>query len=204
MARQDHGGTLSPTIFKTTRTSQFGLLQKKVELKCDAEDTLEFIPAIGDIDDEGYYFIGAITESQPAGILYVTLNYELTFTSVPATTYTEKSSAVELDIRQHPLFASTLSTYWDNERAEFKPDSPYYGITSYVVGSTSVVKTEYFADKPSAAYASIGTLSVPGGGYTGDGKWMIVGSTRGRNNGFWTVETEYVYSAKGYNTTIYS
>lgn len=123
---------------------------------------------------------------------------------VPATTYDEQTSYVELDIRQHPNFSSLKATGWDEEKGEFLPTSPHYGVTSYIVGSTQVTVTSYHRSQPSSSYTLVGTKAAPGGGFGGANNWLVVGTSRRKvGENLYAKEIVYLYSAKGWDNAIY-
>lgn len=123
---------------------------------------------------------------------------------LPSTTFDEQTSYVELDIRQHPNFASLKATGWDDEKGEFLPSSPHYGITSYIVGSTQVTVTTYHRSQPSSSYALVGTKQAPGGGFGGTNNWLVIGTSRKKSGeNLYAKEITYLYSAKGWSSDIY-
>ncbi len=123
---------------------------------------------------------------------------------VPATTYDEQTSYVELDIRQHPNFSTLKATGWDDEKGEFLPTSPHYGVTSYIVGSTQVTVTSYHRSQPSSSYTMVGSRSAPGGGFGGANNWLVIGTSRRKvGENLYAKEIVYLYSAKGWSTAIY-
>jgi hypothetical protein len=123
---------------------------------------------------------------------------------VPDTEFSEQTSYVELDIRQHPSFATLKASGWDDEKGEFLPTSQYYGVSGYIVGSTQVTKTSFHRSQPSSDYGLVGSLGAPGGGFGGTNNWLIIGSSRRKvGENLYAKELVYLYSARGWDTTIY-
>jgi hypothetical protein len=199
-----YGDANLPITLKTTTVVQEGLTTKTVEKVHDSDS----IPAvtIGAVVS-GLKIINYANEPYGAGLTKQTITYEgadSVGNPLPSTTYDSQGSMVELDIRQHPDWATEFEPDWDADKGEFIPTSPYYGISSYIVGSVTVTKTEYFATQPTDRYEDIGTKETPGGGYTGTNKWLIIGTSRRKvGEALYTRETQYLYSAKGWNTTVY-
>ena len=197
------GGVTRKITYNLTNTGN----QKIEEIYCTWASRGSNTPLIGTANGEGYKLVSAVQEQNDNETAKITLTWEAadattfaegTSNPIPGTTYDEQTSYVELDIRQHPDFASF--TGWDNENKEFTSTSKYYGITSYIVGSTTVTKTEYFGSQPASNYTSVGSLGTPGGGYSGAGKWLIIGSGRRKiGDNLYARETVYLYSAKGFN-----
>lgn len=180
--------------------------RKTVTLICDWDFRASNTPSLGSTS-ESLPLISASQEQIPGNLCRITLIYETNNQdpeSLPSTTYDEQTSMVELPIQQHPSFGS-WSSQWDDEKGEFKSDSSKYGITSYIVGSTTVTKTEYFGSQPSSRYSEVGSLEAPGGGYGDSSKWLIIGGGRRKlGDGLYCRETVYLYSAKAYDADIYS
>lgn len=205
MALNKHGDANFPVTQKTTTVVQNGLTTKTVE----TIHITSSLPAvtIGSISG-GLRIVNYQNEGFGSGLSKQTIVYEGATTDslpdVPETTYESQGSMVELPIQQHPDFAS-WSADWDEEKAAFKPTSTKYGVESYIVGSVTVNKTEYFRTLPSDRYASVGTLEAPGGGYSASGKWLIISTGRSKlQEGLYVRTTSYLYSAKTYDTDIYS
>lgn len=206
MAAKEYGNNLSTAVtekvvYEKTPTGN----RKTVTLTCDWDNRATNTPALGSTS-ESMPLVSAGQEQLPGNIGRITLIYENTVIdvpSIPSTTYDEQTSSIELPIQQHPSFAS-WSADWDSEKDAFKPESDKYGVTSYIVGSTVVTKTEYFGSQPSSRYSDVGTLEVPGGGFGGSNQWLIIGTSRRKiGDGLYSRETQYLYSAKAYNTDIY-
>jgi len=206
MAATTYGAENLPVTLKTTTVVSEGVKVKTVEKVHDSASvpthTIGTVVSglrLSDFQNEPYgggftkqtvTYTGADSESLPA---------------IPTTTYESQGTMVELDIRQHPDWDTKFKTHWDDAKGEFKLTSEYRGITSYIVGSVTVTKTEYFSSQPTDRYSSIGTLEVPGGGYSGTNKWLIIGTARRKvGEGLYSRETTYLYSAKGFSTDLYS
>lgn len=207
MARKDYGDNLNGAIinqivFERTPTGN----RKTVLLTCDWDSRNSNTPDIGDIEED-MLLVSASQEQAQGGLCKITLIYENSVSAladVPSTTYDEDTSYIELSIQQHESF-SGWSADWDEEKGEFKPSSDKYGITSFIVGSTVVTKTEYSTSQPSSRYNDVGTLEAPGGGYAGSNNWLIIGCSRRKiSDGLYARETKYLYSAKAFNTDLYS
>lgn len=205
-----HGSISSGITRKITYNKTTTGNQKIEEIVSTWANREAVTPKIG-TESGGYTLTNAIQEQQDAETCKITLTWENTIADteegedVPSDTYDEDTSYVELDIRQHPKWESDFQSHWDDDQGEFRSTSPYYGITSYIVGTTVVTKTQYFASQPASLYESVGTLSTPGGGFTGTNKWLIIGTSRRKvGDQLFVRETRYLYSAKEYNTTIYS
>lgn len=201
-----YGNSNLPVVQKTTIVIQKGLKTKTIETAHDSASVP--VPTIGSIVS-GLKIISYSNEPIGTGLIKQTVVYEGSDSdstpSIPATTYESQGSMVEVDIRQHEDWATTFVSDWDNEKGEFKPDSEFFGITSFIMGSVTVTKSEYFSSNPSDRYADIGTLEVPGGGYSGTGHWLIIGTGRSKvGEGLYCRQTTYLYSSKAYNTLIYS
>lgn len=197
-----YGSSNLPVTVRTTTVVQDGLTTKTIE-KVHSGSSVP-THTIGEAL-EGLKLVTFTNEPFGGGLIKQTTVYEGADSEVPATTYESQGSAVELDIRQHPDFETKFKADWDAEKGEFKADSAYWGITSYLVGSVSVTKTTYHASQPTDDYADIGTLAAPGGGYSGTGKWLIIGTSRAKiGEGLYSKSTTYQYSAKGWDEDIYS
>jgi len=204
MAANTYGSL--PITIKTTTIVQNGLTQRIVETLHESASVP--VVAINSVVS-GLRVTSVQNDPETAGIVKQTVTYEGTTTSdlptLPATTYESQGSMVELPIQQHPDWATTLKADWDEAKGEFKPTSAFYGMTSYIVGSVSVTRTEFFRSQPTDDYADIGTLETPGGGYTGTNKWLVISTSRRKlSEGLYSKEKTFLYSAKGWNTTIYS
>lgn len=204
-------GTLTSAgiLNKTTFELIDGVSTLTEEITCDWGDKGTVTPSIGTAHASpyaSYKLQRAVQEQLPGDLCKVTLVYQTPDTGedgVPATTYTENSSVMEEPIQAHPDF-DDWSADWDDEAGAFKPGTSKYGTTSYLVGTTTVTVTSYYTSKPAAPYGDIGSLETPGGGYGGTDKWLVVGANRGKSGAYWTVSKEYQYSAKGWDTDIYS
>jgi hypothetical protein len=205
-----NGGVTRKITYNLTNTGN----QYIEEIYCNWSSRNSNTPLIGTTNGEGYKLISAQQEQGDNATAKITLTWEKadgttfaegTSNPIPATTYDEQTSYTELDIRQHPQFESTLSDDWDEDNNQFNSSSQWYGVTSYIVGSTVVTKTEYFGSQPPSNYQMVGKLDTPGGGYTGANKWLVIGSGRRKiGDNLYARETQYLYSDKGWDTTIYS
>jgi len=175
------------------------------EITCAWTDRATNTPALfaAWATDATYLLTEAIQEQLPLGLCKITLTYTAAATSVPATSYSEQTSQVEEPIQTHPSFSSWAAD-WDDTAQAFIPSSTKYGITSYVKGTTTVTKTEYYNSRPSKGFANVGKLQTPGGDYTESGQYLIIGCSRSQQAALWLLTTVYQYSAVAYNTDIYS
>jgi hypothetical protein len=213
MPQYFHGSNLNSGV---TRKETYNLTntgdQWSQEIFCNWANRNSNTPQIGSTNS-GYILVSAVQEQGDNETCKITLTWEkpndTTFdpetNPIPGTTFDEQTSYTELDIRQHPLFESTLSEDWDEENNQFNSSSSFYGVTSYIVGSTVVTKTEYSGSLPASNYLMVGKLETPGGGYSGGNKWLVIGSSRRKiGDNLYARETQYLYSDKGWDTTIYS
>lgn len=196
MAANTHGSASFPVTIKTTVVTTKDVKTTTTEKVYDSKpDDVALTDGVVSFQTEpyggGFYKQTVVTEANATQTL-------------PATTYESQGSMTELPIQQHPDF-DTWSSEWDEAAGAFKSSSDKYGVTSYIVGSVTVTKTEYFATQPTDRYASVGTLEAPGGSYSGANKWLIIGTARRKvSDTLYTRETQYLYSAKGFDTDIYS
>ena len=176
-----------------------------VTITCDyaAKDTNT--PSLNSVYAAGSnYLLTNVEQERIAGDLArITLTYTAAYDSLPATTVVEQTAQMEVDIREHPHF-NDWSDEWDSVAGEFKPSSSKYGIKSYIAGCTTVIKTEYFSSIPSSGHDSVGKLASPATGYGSSDNWLVIGCTRQQQNNFWTKQTTYLYSAKAYDSDIYT
>ena len=204
-----HGSISGGVNNKTTYDFSDGLFTLTQELTCDVADKDDFTPALGSTVSEGgktYGLSRATQETLPGGLAKIVLTYTASAFdsgSLPADSYSESTSQLEVDIREHPSF-DDWSGDWDDEKGEFKAGTEKYGIRSYIKGTTQVVKTEYFSSKPSSPYANVGKLDSPGSDYGSGDHWLVIGATRQKLGDIWTRETTYLYSAKEWDDQIYS
>lgn len=199
-----------PVVIKRTRTRNSDGFESTVIETVHSDNALPNT-SIGDsVDSEIVTTLER--ETYGAGLTKQTLSTETRSSidevsgveRVPSTTFDETTSYVELDIRQHPNFASLKSTGWDDEKGEFLPTSKHYGVTSYIVGSTQVTVTSYHRSQPSSGYQSVGGVGAPGGGFGGARNWIVVGSGRRKvGENLFAKEIVYLYSAKGWDADIY-
>ena len=160
-------------------------------------------PNIG-IPNNGWTNTGVAQEPQGSGVVKYTYTSIASVVAIPPTTYQESTTYNELDIRQHPNWAADFAADWDEDAEAFKPSSPFYGVTSYIVGTTNVTKTVFSATQPNPQFATVGKTEAPGGDYTDASKWLIVGTSRSqKSESLFAVDTDYLYSAIGWNSTIY-
>lgn len=153
-------------------------------------------------DGSPYLLTDATQEQMQGGFCRLTLTYTASYTALPDTTYSEQTSQLEVPIQEHPNFADWEDD-WDETEKAFKPGTDKYGITSYIKGSSTVTKVEYFSSRPSHRFDDVGTLDTPGGDYTGSNHYLIIGATRSKQGNFWTVTTTYQYSKVEFNSDIY-
>jgi hypothetical protein len=188
--------------------------QKIEEIYCNWANRGSSTPLIGTINGEGYKLISAVQEQGDNATAKITLTWEIadsttfsdgTSNPIPSTTYDEQTSYVETPIQQHPQWEATLSETWDYDAKDWLEGSPYIGVYHFIEGSTTVIKTEYFGSKPASNYLMVGRLELPGGGYVGNNKWLVIGSNRRKiGDNLYARETVYLFKAEGYDTTIYS
>ena len=140
---------------------------------------------------------------KPGGLCEIVTTYTSPATTLPETTYAEQSSQIEVDIREHPNF-SDWADDWDDDNERFKLSSDKAGIKSYIKGTTTVAVTSYYNSMPSDDRANIGKIQNPGGSYSGANKWLLVGANRSKQGPIWVMQKTYLYSAKDWNSDIYS
>jgi len=109
---------------------------------------------------------------------------------VPETTWSENSSQMEVDIKLHPNYDEA----WEEDKA---------GVDSYIVGTTTVTKSEYFTSKPSSDRSSLGTRRSPGGDYGSSANWLLIGSNRTKQGEYWVRSNTYLYSELPWDNDIY-
>lgn len=175
-------------------------------ITCDWSDIDSNTPALSSYyTGSTTYILTSVTQEElPASLAKITLTYTAQYDSLPATTVVEQNSMERVAIQEHPSFSS-WSSEWDNTAGAFIPSSSKYGITDYVTGSTTATLTEYFESKPGNNGAHIGKLQYPGGDCIGDAtNWLVIGSNRQQQGIFWVRVTTYQYSAKAWNSDIYS
>lgn len=205
MSQHSHGSTLTEivnsTVYDRTESGYTITIVKTCEWA--ARDT--YTPAIGAAHPTAtaYTLKNAKQEQQPGGFAKITLSYVAANDSLPETTVTEQTSQMEVDIQQHPDFAEWEDD-WDAENQRFLASSDKAGISSYIVGSTTVTVTTYYSSKPSAPYEDVGKTDSPGGDYGSANNWLVIGATRQKVGNYWAVEKTYLYSAKAWNTDVYS
>jgi hypothetical protein len=122
--------------------------------------------------------------------------------ALPPDEYTESANEVEVPIEAHPDFA-TFATVGNgaifSSDGDFKgwtASSPFAGYLSYKVGSVSESVSTYSWGKPASISDNVGELS-------GAGKWLTVSGSITRRYPFWVRTINRIYSAAGWNDTIY-
>lgn len=192
------------TIQKSVTGNNNGAGVIKVTHTCEWEDIDSHTPALNSaLSGNPSYLLTDVTQEQiPGNLGKLTLTYTATSEELPATTYNEQSSQVEVPIQEHPDF-SDWSSDWDEEAQAFKPSSDKYGITSYIKGSTTVTVTDYFNTKPASEKDSIGKTEAPGGDYGAAAKWLLIAANRSKQGKWWVMQKTYLYSANDWNSDIY-
>ncbi len=144
------------------------------------------------------------------------------FATLPADVIDENGSAIEVPIFQHPSWDD--SDVFDPEEKlwqvgdtvqeggtppasgvfiGFTPDSIWFGVSKYVVGSYQVSVTSYSFTPVKSDDGTVGTQAVPTG-YAGDAEnWLIMTSHAGRSGPFYTLTVVYQYSAIPAPTGLY-
>ena len=179
-------------------------------MTCDWADQSSLVPSINSPHPTltGYWLTTVDAEELPGSVCRATLTYTAQYNSLPATTYVEETSSYRENITQHPSF-STWASYYSQDLGMFPPGTiisgqNFGGISDYIVGTTSVTKTEYFDSMPSDNFTNIGMLQSPASEYGEDANWMVMSSTKQQQGYFWIRVTIYQYSALAYNSQIYS
>jgi len=186
-----------------TNTNQGGGII--VTRTCDWDDRDSNTPSLLSAYAGGspYLLVNVDRRKLPNNLAQIVLTYNATVNAVPDSSYVEQSNQIEVDIREHPHF-NDWADDWDNEAEAFVPGSSKYGIKSYIKGSTTVTRTDYFNSKPASAKGDIGKLESPGTGYGSSANWLLVGANRAKQGNFWVMQKTYLYSAVAYNSDIYS
>lgn len=129
-----------------------------------------------------------------------------TLVELPEDIVESTSSTFEQSIERHPKFVLLMAQHYDFENRVFRSGTPYVGLENYVVGTVSVTVTTYHRSAPSDPYAEIGTIQIPGHGYTDANKWLLIGTSRREesNGEYWSLAKTYQYSALGWNTDVYT
>jgi len=77
------------------------------------------------------------------------------------------------------------------------------GVSSYLVGTGTVVHTSYSYNEPSSVLTEAGKRAVPPG-YGGVlANWLILSAVRQRSGAYWTTRVAYQYSARAISDVIY-
>lgn len=191
------------TTANGTSNNQLGG-QIVVTVMCAWSDRMTYTPALNSAypDDASFLATNIERNQKPGGLCEIVTTYTAAATSVPDTTYTEQSSQIEVDIREHPNF-SDWSDDWDDENERFKLSSDKAGIKSYIKGSTTVTVTSYYTSKPSTDRDNIGKRQTPGGDYGSADNWLLVGCNRSKQGTLWVMQKTYLYSAKPWSEDIY-
>lgn len=208
MAYSQHGSVSGGVSTKTTRRKTLGVYTVTKEITCDVGSVGSLTPSLGSTISDGgktYFLTESGDETLPGSLSKITLVYSAQGTEddeLPATSYNESVSTMEVDIKLHPDFSDWEDDF-DSEKEAFKPGTPKYGITSYLVRTRTVTKSEYFSGDPGGDEADGCTIESPGGGFGGSGKWLNLGSSRSKQGDIWIRETTYLYSGKGWDSEIY-
>lgn len=125
---------------------------------------------------------------------------------IPPPEFSETGSTIEVDIRQHPSFNN--ETYFpksefdeNSDKPPFKKGTSKYGVTAYLVGSGTCSYTEWFLSTPAPNLRGI--IATPPN-KTEVGHWLRVSSEINKNGQFWSRRDTYMFSAKAWDTDIYS
>ncbi|MDR1304256.1 MAG: hypothetical protein LBK76_03435 [Verrucomicrobiales bacterium] len=132
---------------------------------------------------------------------------------MPGTDIREDAATIEVSIMQHPRFGSIAGTpeaprngaIWEkcrdvdgdkewHEFRGFEAGSQYHGVTSYLVGSKTRTTTTYYSTRPATDALGVRTSSG----------WLRTGSSAGKDGRWYTKRNTELYSAAGWDATIYS
>ncbi len=122
--------------------------------------------------------------------------------TLPPDEYTESANEIDVPIEAHPDFASFATVAngaifgTDGDFKGWTAESPYSGYLSYKVGSVSESVSTYSWGKPNSVSEKVGEV-------TGAGKWLTVSGSITRRYPFWVRTINRIYSAAGWNTTVY-
>jgi len=200
----------SVTLRSTANTSNgtsnvltgFTLVKVLIDISSNA---LADVPALGTSYGSPYanaLLTDATVEDLKTGLSKVTLTYTAQSNSTPPTTFAETSSQTEAPITENANF-STFAQYWDYGNNTWYSYSPKK-ILNYIAGSSQITKTEYFTSMPSSDRDNIGTIQAPGGPYSGDNNFLLVGSNLRLQGFFWVKESIFLYSPAGWDTDFYN
>lgn len=173
-----------------------------VEKVCQYADRAANTPALfSAFADDSNYKLTEVRQERQNTLCKITLTYTYDVTadaistlSTPATTYVEQSSTIEAPITQHPKWKDgTWNEEFNATKDGFLPSSDKHGIESYLVGTCTVTVTNYSITKPSSLRGSIGTIQDPGGDFTGESKWLLIGANRTKQGGFWAHSKTYLF-----------
>jgi len=177
-----------------------------VVLTCDWGSIGTYLPAPNSAypSNSNYLLTNSKVERLAGDLAKLNLTYTAQYDSLPTTTVVEQSSQERAPIEQHPNYATWQAdpTKWDSVNKVLIGNKA--GITDYIVGTTTVTKTEYFSSQPSSNRANIGKLQSPGSGYSESHGWLVIGTNRAQQGIFWVRVTTYLFSAVGFDTDIYS
>jgi hypothetical protein len=153
-----------------------------------------------------FLLVNSQIEMRPLAMAHITLTFQASYSATPPTQYTEQNGTTEEDIQNHPSFGTWVSNGWvifdeNGVFQGFTQDSGKAGVTSYIVGTKTVIKKAFFSSKPSDASDTQGKTSSPGLDYTGS--WLVIGSVRGLEGIWWTQTTTYKFSAVTWDSDIY-
>lgn len=190
-----------------------------VEKQCNWTDRTSNTPALlsSYSADSTYLLTEATQERLAAGLCKIVLTYSKDISddtasgaSVPATTYVEQTSRVEVSIKSHPKFRDGVNDWyleWDFEKDDWDENGAFsakQGKTSYITGVTTIIKTEYSTSKPTSARDDIGKLEEPGNEWTESGHYLLMASNRSKQGGFWAHQKEYQYSVDEWDSDFYA
>lgn len=195
-------------VYSTTTTNGTSNVtlagQIVTKVTCDYSDYATYAPALNSTYPTDSTFLATTVEINQlnAQLAEIVTTYTSTATAIPATTYNEQSSQVEVPIQEHPNF-SDWAADWDDANQRFFPSSDKYGITSYIKGTTTVTVTSYFTSKPTDDRSNIGKIQSPGGDYSETNQWLLVGANRSKQGANWVMAKTYLYSATEWSSDIY-
>lgn len=160
--------------------------------QCATSDLATHVPAVNTTypTNANYILTNASVRNLTAALSEYTLTYATNFDSLPSTTVIEQSSREDIPIKDNPHYDDS----WATSKA---------GVDHYIGGTTTVTVTEYFDSQPSSNRAHIGKIQSPGGGYSEENGWLVIGTNRQQQGIFWMRVTTYLFSAIGWDTDIY-
>jgi hypothetical protein len=132
---------------------------------------------------------------------------------LPATEWVEAAAGVDVDIRQHPQWATghTFRQYWDFAQNQFKDSAPAYlrGLAKFIGGAGQFVLTQYSRTPYGSTFSLIGKRlnpdDVDSALEVGDaGKWLCIDASRGKRLAFYYRQLVLQYSATDWPTEVYA